>query len=371
METLKKQKKILMITSSSIGGGPKQLLLLARELQNNFEISIATPYDEFYLKKLNILSLSDILLIKRRTINLFDIFRIVDFLKTNQISVIHSHGKAAGVIGRISAIMTGIPLVHTFHGIHVSGKNFLSRFIYIFYEKILGHIDSYDVYVSKSEKDMAQKYFLHPQNISLIIPNGVINYDHKVSSKSTRNKIRSELNISKDVIAVVTVCSLENVKNLFETLRIARICPELSFWILGEGSLLIKLKEFIKRYEISNVLFAGFCQEPNEFLCAADIYFSSSFREGHPLSILEAMSVGLPVVASDVAGNNQTIKHSSSGFYYKLGETKEAALLLKRLAVDSNLRCSFGVNAQSLQRRKFSSKIMAEKYNEIYSHINI
>ena len=368
MKKMKKQKKILMITSSTIGGGPNQLLLLARELQKNFEISIATPYDDLYLKKLKMLSLSNILFIQRRKINLFDIFRLLSYLKIHQISIIHSHGKAAGVLGRLSSVITGIPLVHTFHGIHISGKNFISRFIYILYEKIFGRIDSVDVYVSESERGMAENYFLNPNNTSMIVPNGVRNYNNKVTS---RKKIRSELNITEDVIAVITVCSLESVKNLFETLRVAKMCPELSFWILGEGSLLIKLQQFIKRYKISNVILHGFCVEPNEYLSAADIYFSSSSREGHPLSLLEAMSVGLPIVASEVTGNKETIIHDSSGFYYKLGDTKEAASFLKRLALDPNLRISFGVNSKSLQRKHFSSKFMAEKYQEVYSHINI
>ena len=68
-----------MITSSTVGGGPNQLLLLASELKNNYQITIATPFDDFYLKKLNLLSLSDTLLIQRRSINLFDLFRIGKF----------------------------------------------------------------------------------------------------------------------------------------------------------------------------------------------------------------------------------------------------------------------------------------------------
>ena len=365
-----KPKKILMITSSTVGGGPNQLLLLASELQNNYEITIATPFDDFYLNKLNILSLSDTLLIQRRSINLFDLLRLIYFLKINQISIIHSHGKGAGALGRISSLVTGIPLIHTFHGIHITGKNFISRLIYIFYEKVFSQIDFYDVYVSQSEKIMAKKYF-HPNNYSLIIPNGVRNYSNEFSSISHREKIRSMLNINKDTVSVITLCSLERVKNLFETLSIAKYCPELSFWIIGEGSLLNDIKKTILRDQLENVILPGFFQEPREFLCAADIYLSSSYREGHPLSILEAMSVALPVVASNVVGNCQTIEHSSSGFYYKLGDVYEASSHLKYLANDSNLRVSFGMNAQLLQREKFSSKIMAERYNKLYKKIKI
>jgi len=368
---IQKQKKVLMITSSTIGGGPKQLFLLATELQNIYDISIATPFDKSYLQKLNLLSLSKLIPVQRRKFNLFDLLRLVDFLKKNRISIIHSHGKGAGVLGRISSLITGIPLIHTFHGIHVSGTSYFSRFLYILYEKLFGNIELYDIYVSKSEKRMAENYFSQPNNLSLIIPNGVSNFKKEFSLDNNRKTIRSFLNIRQEQISVVTLCSLERVKNIFETLRIARLCPEMSFWILGEGSLFNELQEWIKRYKIDNVIFPGFFEETHQFLCAADIYLSSSFREGHPLSILEAMSVGLPIVASNVAGNIQTIEHSISGFYYKLGDLHEASVYLKSLATNDSLRVSLGLNAQSLQRTKFSSKIMAEKYNQLYSKIHI
>ena len=359
-----------MITSSTVGGGPNQLLLLARELKNNYQISVAAPYDDFYLQKLNTLSLTSILRVQRRAINLLDLFRLVYFLKTNQISIIHSHGKAAGVLGRITSFLTGIPLIHTFHGIHVSGKSLLARCIYILYEKVFGKIDLCEVYVSQSEKNMARKYFFHRDKISLVIPNGVNNYENELSSEESRRTIRSELNIRDNVISVVTLCSLEPIKNLYESLRIAKLCPELSFWIIGEGSLFTELQKWINKYQIKNVILPGHCKEPQEFLCAADIYFSSSHREGHPLSILEAMSVGLPVVASNVAGNVDTIENDKSGFFYDIGDISEASILLKRLASDPNLRLNLGHNAQRLQRQKFSSKIMCQRYSKLYSQIN-
>ena len=367
---IEKRKKILMITSSTVGGGPNQLFLLATELQHIYEISIAAPLDDLYLEKLKKISLSKFLSVQSRAFNLFDLAKIIYFLITNEVSIIHSHGKAAGVLGRISSLITGIPLIHTFHGIHISGKRFLSRIIYIFYEKVFGNIDYCSVYVSQSEKNMSRNYFTHSSNLSLIIPNGVINDDNTKNHLSTKINFRSKLNISNDVILVVTVCSLESVKNLFEILKIAKLCPDLVFCIIGEGSLLYELKKWIHKNKIYNVILPGFFREPREILYASDIYLSSSFREGHPLSILEAMSVGLPVIASNVAGNDQTIENGKSGFYYKLGDIKEASNYLTLLATDSNIRLSFGTNARILQRKKFSSNIMAERYRKLYLQIN-
>tara|TARA_Y100001968_G_scaffold131911_1_gene120407 strand:+ start:5597 stop:6679 length:1083 start_codon:yes stop_codon:yes gene_type:complete len=360
-----------MITSSTVGGGPQQLLLLASELQNIYEISIATPFDQFYLQKLNILSISNLISVEKRTFNLVDLFRLVYFIIKKKISIIHSHGKAAGVLGRFSSLLTGIPLVHTFHGIHVSGKSNFARWAYILYEKIFSRIDLYDIYVSNSEKIMAENYFNHPKNLSFIIPNGVRDFNGEFSLDTNRRKIKSMLNIPKNKLSVISLCSLVKVKNIFETLEIAKLCPDLSFWILGEGSLLNEFQQWIKKYKVENVIFPGFCKDPQKFLCAADIYLSSSFREGHPLSLLEAMSVGLPVVASNVAGNDQTIEHSVSGYYYTLGNVKEASLYLQTLANDDSLRLTFGLNAQRLQRKRFSSIMMAKKYEELYSKIHI
>ena len=96
---------------------------------------------------------------------------------------------------------------------------------------------------------------------------------------------------------------------------------------------------------------------------------SSSLREGHPLAVIEAMSMGLPVVASNVPGNNETIKHGSSGFYYDLGNIKQASHYLTLLACNFELRKKLATNAQAYQRENFSSISMSKTYLEVYNQL--
>ena len=106
-----------------------------------------------------------------------------------------------------------------------------------------------------------------------------------------------------------------------------------------------------------------------DFLVASDIYLSTSFYEGHPLSILEAMSVGLPVVASNVVGNKDTIIHNQTGYLYELGNCKQASSFISELLKSENLRSKIGLNAKSQQRRCFNIKNMSSKYKNLYNEL--
>ena len=90
---------------------------------------------------------------------------------------------------------------------------------------------------------------------------------------------------------------------------------------------------------------------------------------GLPLSILEAMSVGLPVVASNVIGNSDTIEHGKSGYLYKLGDLNNAIELIKKLAMSESLRKNIGNNSYLRQRSKFSEESMAQNYSYLYQSI--
>ena len=71
---------------------------------------------------------------------------------------------------------------------------------------------------------------------------------------------------------------------------------------------------------------------------SADIYLSTSLYEGLPISILEAMSVGLPIIASDVTGNCDTIVNGKSGYLYNINDVKDAELKIKKLSKSDDLR---------------------------------
>ena len=86
---------------------------------------------------------------------------------------------------------------------------------------------------------------------------------------------------------------------------------------MGDGCLLEEAKIYLKNKEINNVFLLGTQKDIFKYLYESDLFLSTSLYEGHPISILEAMSIGLPIVASKVTGNVDTIKNDISGFFYR------------------------------------------------------
>ena len=366
------ERKILMITSTSmLGGGPKQLILLVTGLKEFYDFNVACPPNGEINQQLISAIPGNLINIEERKFSLLDVIRLILFVKKFSINVIHSHGKGASVLGRMTSLFTGIPLIHTFHGIHIKKIPKLSRMIYILYERLTSFIDFYDIFVSNTEFLEASHYSLINNEKYLIIPNGVPNQELTIYSIENRDNLRKELQIQNGKITIITLCRLEKIKNLFEFIDIAVICPQYHFIIVGGGDLKSELKQYISSLNIKNISLSGFIHNPMNYLLAADIYLSTSFREGHPISILEAMSIGLPVIASNVTGNKDTIVHDNSGFFYELGSIESASQYIHMLANDTILRRRLGKEGLIQQRKFFSSETMISAYSRIYSTFKI
>ncbi|WP_036903230.1 MULTISPECIES: glycosyltransferase [Prochlorococcus] len=358
-----------MITSSSNGGGPKQLFNLAQELSNTFDINVACPSTYLYINELKKTITGKIIIINERKIAFLDILSIIKFILINSVQVVHSHGKGAGAIARLVKVFTGVKLVHTFHGIHVTGKDYIPRTIYLLYEKITLKLNNYNIFVSKSELDMAASYNFLPKRNIKIIANGVAVQNTPLSGFFLKEHIRHS--ILKDIkkTIVITSSRFVEVKNLFEFIEIASLTPEMIFCMLGDGPLTPAIKKIIANRKIRNIVLTGYKNNIIDYLKSADIYLTTSFREAHPLSVLEAMSVGLPIVASKVPGNIDTISHDSSGYFYDLGNISQAINYLRKISNDYELRMNLGKNAQIIQRCNFSISLMSRNYKDIYNKI--
>ena len=353
--------KLLMISSSSnLGGGTKNMFDLGQNLNNDFKVFYALPKN---INFQNCLNSHNHIQISERKLNIIDIFRLINFVKYNSIDIIHAHGKGAGLIARLVIIFHRIPLIYTFHGIHLKCHSFFSRLTYICYEYILGRFDSEKVLVSKSEKIYAQESNIYLGKKYQVICNGV--NDMKIKDFQTNNYVNIN-NLKTKSIKVISICRFVYQKNIEEILQIAQKIPDLNFLIIGNGPLFIKIRNIISEKTIKNVFLLGEKKNIFKYLYSSDIYLSTSLYEGLPISILEAMSIGLPIVASRVMGNCDTIVNGESGFLYELKDIDNAVYFLNKLLKSKNLRMQFGKAGFIRQRKIFSRETMINKYIDLY-----
>ena len=358
---LKKKINLLMISSSSsLGGGTKHMFMLGENLSSDYKIFYAIPNNKNFHKYL---TQENHLAIAERKLEIRDIKNLRRFIRSNSIDIIHAHGKGAGVIARIACVFSKKPLIYTFHGIHLRCHNRLKNFIYIAYEYLFGWIDSNKILVSKSEKLYAKRSNIFLGNNSIVINNGVNEMPIK-DSENKKDFTNNVYNFSK--INVISICRFVVQKNIQDILEIACLLSDINFYIVGNGPLFREINNLIFKKDLKNVFLLGEKNDIFNYLYSSDIYLSTSLYEGLPLSILEAMSIGIPIVASNVRGNCDTIVNNKSGFLYEINNLNDAAYYIEKLAKNKKLREKIGNSAFYRQRRIFSKAKMIRSYDYLY-----
>ena len=362
-----KKNKILMISSSAkLGGGPLHMFRLSELISSKFNIVYAIPKSNDYSKYL---SKENHINISERKLNVRDLIKIYRFSKDNNIDIIHAHGKGAAVIARIIKIFNNKPLIFTFHGIHLKCHSKLVKFFYILYENIFGLIDTFKVFVSKSEKLYAERSNLFIGRNFAIINNGVKNKQLKEDKRSYEEIYYEKYKIIKRDLNIISICRFVPQKNIDEIFSIASKLSNYNFIILGDGELFYKFQLLKERLNIRNIYLIGKVHNIYEHLYSSDLFLSTSLYEGLPLSLIEAMSIGLPIIATNVVGNIDAIEHGKSGYLYDLGDLNKAIDHINDLAVSKSLRKNIGINSYTRQRSKFSEEFMAKNYINLFTKI--
>ena len=170
----------------------------------------------------------------------------------------------------------------------------------------------------------------------ITIPNGV-DIDKFTKKKSSYlNKFLEDENENKRVIFVGRLDLQKGVEYLIRSIpNVFANFPKVSFFILGNGRLEDYLKKLVKILSIENhVIFLNMIpiEEMPDFYSSAEILCLPSIHEGFPLSIVEALSIGLIIVASKTGGIPEVIKEDENGYLFEPKNIKELSLkLLKAL----------------------------------------
>ena len=235
-------------------------------------------------------------------------------------TIVHTHTAKAGMLGRLAAKLAGVPVVvHTFHG-HVFHSYFSHRKTQFFLsiERFLARFTDAIITVSPKQRQEILDYGIgRPEKVHAI---GLgLDLQAFVNCAEVRGALRQELQIEPDVTLVGIVARLVPVKGFSYFLKAARLVserfPKCLFVIAGDGELRDTLEREAEELGLGDRLrFLGFRRDLPEIYADLDLVVLSSLNEGLPVALIEAMAAGKPVVATNVGGVGDLVRHKQSGF---------------------------------------------------------
>jgi L-malate glycosyltransferase len=190
----------------------------------------------------------------------------------------------------------------------------------------------------------------------------------------TRAAVRAELGIEPDVFVAILVGRLDYLKDHATAIRawheVARERPDAVLLLVGEGPERAGIEAEIQSLGLGNrVRLLGLRTDVPRLLAAADVGLLTSISEGIPLTLIEAMATGLPVVSTDVGGVREIVVEDETGLLAPAGNHEELARHLIALASDPDRRTALGRQGKKRAHAVFSERTMHEHYRQIYDDL--
>lgn len=293
------------------------------------------------------------------------ILSIRNFIKKNKINIIQTHGYKSNFYAFCASLFTNIPLIATCHPWIQTNR--LIKF-YAMIDKLL--LMKFDKIITISE-EMKQEILNTgiDENKLHIIDNG-INVE-RFKKKYNRKKICAQFSIpiNSKVIGTISRLTPEKGHHVFiETAKkIIKAYPLTLFVIAGNGILENELKQKVKELKISDrLIFTGLVDDIPKLLSLFEIFVLPSLTEGFPMALLEAMAAKIPVIASKVGAIPKLIIHNKTGLLVEPQNISSLKKAIIDLLNNKDNAKRFARNGYKIVRKKYSSKIMARKYMDIY-----
>lgn len=295
------------------------------------------------------------------------IFWLRDILRKEQIDIVHAHQYTPLFYTVPAAKMEGnIKVVYTEHGrFYPDGRRWKRYLINPLLALGVDHIVS----ISESTRNAMHRYDNFPLKRIRVVHNGVA-FQKMFPDIDLKAKRRS-LGLDEHSRIIGSAGRLDGIKNYPMMLRafqqlLGKI-PDTYLLIAGRGSLENELRNLSNDMGIAErVRFLGLRFDLSEIYRLFEVFVLSSFTEGISISILEAMSSGIPVVATNVGGNPEVIVDGVTGNLVPLHDDNVMAMKILELLSDRCMANQFGERGRERARRQFSFDGMMDSYRELY-----
>lgn len=357
--------RVLLITArADVGGGPLHVDLLARHLPADIERWIACPDEEPYASAWRSSpAVGDVISIPRRSFSLSALLELARACRRWEIDIVHSHGKGAGLYSRLLKLLRPrLRVIHTVHGVHIGQYGPVVRVMYLIAERLLRYLTTAFVHVSNGEQATCLALGISTASRSHVVYNGL------PPVQAFGGQLPGLAGVSRPII--LTLARFEHQKNMPLALEIAALAqrdhPEWSFVWAGDGPEWAALERQARERGLTNIRFLGFTDRATDFIRNADVVLSSSLWEGLPYALIEASSLGVPIVATNVVGNDEVVIPNRNGFLYPLESPAEAVSMLRDILTDPGVKARLARGAREVYEESFTLGTSVSRIAALY-----
>jgi glycosyltransferase involved in cell wall biosynthesis len=353
---------LIVVTLAETGGAQTYVASLLPALVDQFQVVVAAHGPGPLLESARIAGARVVALEHvRRPLSpwrdLRGLLELVVLLRRERPDILHANSSKAGVLGRLAAALTGVPIrIFTVHGWAFSAHTGLATALYRRAERAMRPLTTITICVAESERASGLAARACDPARTVVIRNGV-DVGDPVAAHADRA-----------APLVLAVGRLQHPKDPFTLARaLGLLRGKFTAMLVGEGPDRPRLEAEIRRLGLEQaVVLAGDRSDVADVLAGADVFVLSSTSEGLPLSILEAMAAGLPVVASSVGGVPEAVEDGDTGLLVPPRDPARLAAALERLLADPALRRRLGSNGRERVREHFGLEAFQQRHVAVY-----
>ena len=289
--------------------------------------------------------------------------RLVRFLKCGNFDGVVSHNRNASIVARVAARQAGIRLnVYTAHGAYFhDGQSRVGRQAAMLVERLLAPITTHCLSQSGEDACFFVRGGLYDPSQVTVIRNGIDT--DRFSPDSVQRASLPFSDVSLCLCTIGRLVSGKGLEDLIEAVRILRDDGIDCRLVVIGGNIkqdrnvaADSISALIRRYGLESVVHVtGLVDNVQGYLAASDVYVLSSYREGMPRSLLEAMSMALPCVATRIRGCREIVSDGENGLLYEPRQIGQLVEQIRRLQ-DASLRRQLGSKARETVLTRFTEQ---------------
>ena len=258
--------------------------------------------------------------------DLASLARMVQLVRRLHPDVVHTHMAKAGTIGRLAARICGVPLIiHTYHG-HVFHGYFspAKTRLFLTIERALGLLTDRIIVLGQEQRAEIASLGVAPESKLEPIRLG-LELQQFLNPETQRGGLRRELGVSKDTPLIGIVARLVPIKAhevFFEAAaHVLRSMPQARFLVIGDGERRSELEALVDGMSLrASVTFVGWRRPMTGVYADLDVVALTSRNEGSPVSLIEALASGRPVISTDVGGVPDVVINGVTGLTVPSGD---------------------------------------------------